>query len=83
MRIINTSEARKQLSKLINAVRYSNKPIAIGRHDKAEALLIKFPETYNADLDDITNMNAYAGSFDFLEDEPEVYTREDLKKSYV
>ncbi len=83
MRIITTTEARKQLSKLVSAVRYSNKPIAIGRHEKAEALLIKFPDSYNADLDDMTNLNAYAGGFDFLEDEPEVYTRKDLKKSYV
>ncbi len=81
--VITTTDARKQLSKLLSIVRYSNKPIAIGRHQKAEALLIKFPDTYNPDLDDITNMNAYGGGFDFLEEEPDVYSRKDLKKSYV
>jgi hypothetical protein len=31
------------------------------------------------DLTDITNMNAYSSSFDFLADEPEVYSIEDVR----
>ena len=67
----------------MDAVRSSNKPVAIGRRDRAEALLIKFPESANALLNDVTNMNAYGGGFDFLEDEPDLYNRNDLTVSYV
>ena len=83
MNIVTTTNARKHLAKLINAVRYTNKPVAIGRHNKAEALLIKFPEHANPAVDDITNMNQYGGAFDFLEDEPDIYSVDDLKKLYV
>lgn len=83
MKVISTSEARKKLSTIVDTVRMSNRPIAIGRRDKAEALLIKFPDTANALVDDVTNMNAYGGGFDFLEDEPDLYSRDDLTVSYV
>lgn len=36
----STSEARKQLSELINQVKYQNKQIAIGRHGRVEAYLV-------------------------------------------
>lgn len=81
--MITTSEARKRFAELINTVKFSNQPIAIGRHNKAEALLIKFPNTANPLLDEMTNMNAYGGAFDELAQEPDLYTKEDLKTSYV
>ena len=83
MKVISTSDARKHLSALVNAVHFSNKPIAIGRRQKAEVLLIKFPEHANHQLDAITNMNQFGGAFDFLDDEPDLYTHEDLIESYV
>ena len=83
MKIITTSEARKNLSAIVDTVRLSNRPIAIGRRDKAEALLIKFPNTTNRLVDEMTNMNAYGGGFDFLEDEPDLYSRDDITVSYV
>lgn len=83
MQIISTSTARRKLSSIINTVRYSNKPVIIGRHDKAEALLIKFPNDTNIQVSKITNINQYGGGFDFLSDEPDIYTKQDLKKSYV
>ena len=64
MKIITTSEARKRLSAIVDAVRFSNRPVAIGRRDKAEALIIKFPESANSLVDEETNMNAYGG-FEF------------------
>lgn len=82
MVIIPTTEARKRFSELVNQVRYSNKPVLIGRHDIAEVLMIKFPAQSNSDLDETTNMNQYGGSFDFLEDEPDIYSTKDLKKRY-
>lgn len=83
MKIFTTSEARKRLSAIMNAVKFSNQPIAIGRRDKAEALLIKFPDSANSLLDDLTNMNAYGGGFDELIEEPDLYSKEDIKVNYV
>lgn len=83
MKVIPTTEARKRLSELVNKVSYTNKPVAIGRRDRAEVLLIKFPDQANDQLDDMTNINQFGGSFDFLKDEPDLYTREDITKPYV
>lgn len=83
MKVITTTKARKDLAKLVNSVVYTNRPIAIGRRDKAEALIIKFPQETNMSLEETTNMSQYGGAFDFLEDEPDLYSVGDLKKSYV
>ena len=83
MNIVSTSKARQRLAQLVNMVRYTNRPVAIGRHNKAEVLLIKFPENTSPAVDQITNMNQYGGAFDFLADEPDLYSRKDVKKAYV
>lgn len=83
MKVITTTEARKHLSELINRVHRSRRPVAIGRREKAEALLIHFPDSINLELDEMTNMNQYGGAFDFLSEEPDLYTLADLKKRYV
>lgn len=83
MHIITTTNAREQLADLINQVRYSNKPVAIGRRNKAEVLLVKFPDQHNAELDAITNMNQYGEGFQWLVNEPDIYTLADLTKRYV
>lgn len=83
MQVLTTSEARKILSEIINTVKYKGRPVAIGRRNKAEVLLIKFPEENNSELSSITNINQYGEGFNFLNDEPELYSKEDLKKSYV
>ncbi len=44
-------------------------------------MLTQSPSKYRKDVTDITNVNAYSSSFDFLKDEPDVYTREDVKKN--
>ncbi len=36
---------------------------------------------YDESFNEITNINAYSKSFDFLADEPEVYSASDLKKT--
>ena len=33
-------------------------------------------------FDDITNLNQIGGSFDFLKDEPNLYSKKDLIESY-
>lgn len=83
MKTISTTNARKELGKLISHVRETGEAIAIGRHDDYEALLVKFPLYYNKSLSDITNMNTYSESFSFLKDEPDLYSLEDLKKRYA
>ncbi len=83
MKTITTTNARKQIAQLINSVRETGDVFAIGRRNQPEVLLIKFPSEYNKNLNDITNVNVYSESFSFLDDEPELYSKEDLKKPYV
>lgn len=83
MKTITTTNARKQIAALIDTVRETGDVFAIGRRNKPEVLLIKFPTEYNANLTDITNVNTYSESFSFLDAEPDLYSISDLKKLYV
>lgn len=83
MKIISTTEARKNISQLIDAVASEGANFVIGRHDTPEAVLVKFPKYYRADVSDITNINSYSNSFDFLQDEPDLYSEADIKKQYA
>lgn len=83
IKFVSTTSIRKNISGIVNKVKYLDDVYAIGRRDKIEALIIKFPENLNADLSEITNVNANSSSFKFLEDEPEIYTIQDLRKKYV
>jgi len=82
-KIISTTEARKNIAKLIDVVREENAVFLLGRRNIPEAVLLKFPSEYRTEVGDITNINAYSESFDFLKDEPEIYSVTDLKKRYV
>lgn len=83
IKFVSTTNIRKNVSMIVNKVRYSDDIYAVGRRNKIEALIVKFPENLNLDLDEVTNINANSSSFDFLEDEPEMYSVNDLKKRYV
>lgn len=83
MKVITTTQARKNIKEMVDQVKYLGEVFAIGRRDSIDALLIQFPTTYNKELSDITNINAYSHSFDFLAKEPELYSVSDLKKKYV
>lgn len=83
MKIITTTKARKDIGNIINRVKYHGDVFAIGRRNSIDALLIGFPETYNKDFNEITNINAHSRSFNFLKSEPEIYSILDLKKRYV
>lgn len=83
MKIMTTTNVRKHLSHVVDRVKVGGEVIAIGRRNAIEALLIQFPAAYNKNVNDITNVNAASRSFDFLKDEPELYSVSDLKKKYV
>ena len=83
IKILSTTEARKNIADIVDDIRYSNTVYGIGRRKKIEALIIKFPENINNEVSEITNVNANSNSFDFLLDEPDIYTADDLKKKYV
>lgn len=80
MKTISTTDVRKNISEMIDAVRETDAVFLIGRRGAPEAVLLKFPTLYRSDLSDITNVNAYSTSFDFLRDEPELYSVNDVKK---
>jgi len=77
---MSTTQARKEIAKLVNHVRETGEVFAIGRRNKPEVIIMKYPVDYNEEVSDITNVNAYGGSFDFLKDEPDLYTLDDVKK---
>jgi ribosome-interacting GTPase 1 len=83
MKVLTTTAARKNIKEIVNRARYRGEVFAIGRRKVIDAVLIGFPHAYNAALNDITNVNAYSKSFDFLEDEPDFYSVEDLRKRYA
>lgn len=82
MKLITTTKARKHISNLVNRAKYRGEVFAIGRRNSIDAVLIGFPQNYNSSANDITNVNTYSESFDFLKKEPEIYTVSDLKKKY-
>ena len=83
MKIVTTTNARKQIAKLIDTVRETGDVFAIGRRNRPEVLLIKFPSEYSAAVNEITNINTYSESFSFLDAEPDLYSAADIKRSYV
>lgn len=74
MKTITSTNARKKLKSLLEIIKETGEVFAIGRHNHLDALLMKFPRDYNKDLNEITNINTYSSSFDFLADEPDLYS---------
>jgi ribosome-interacting GTPase 1 len=83
MKVLTTTNARKSIKEIVNRARYRGEVFAIGRRNVIDAVLIGFPQMYNDSLNDITNVNSYSRSFDFLSGEPELYSISDLKKRYA
>ena len=81
MKHYSTTEARRHLSEIVNQVKYQKIIISIGRHDEEEVLVV--PKMESGESLPISEMNAASPSFVFLEDEPDLYSLEDLKKRYV
>ncbi len=83
IKTLSTTEARERMSDLVDIVSTSRKSIVIGRRNVPEVVLIPFPAFWNGKLSEITNINAYSKSFDFLANEPEIYSIEDVKNKYA
>ena len=83
IKTFSTTEVREKISDLVNIVSTSRKSIVIGRRNIPEVVLIPFPVFWNGRLTEITNINAYSKSFDFLANEPEIYSTKDIKRRYV
>ncbi len=83
MNILTTTEVRKQIKTIVDRVKYRGEIFAIGRRNSMDALVIGFPDTFNKEANDITNINAHSKSFDFLNDEPELYSLSDIKEKHA
>lgn len=83
MKVISATRARQKFAQVVAAVRSQNEPVGIRRHHRVEAVLMKYPDFLNDQMDEITNVNANSRSFAFLALEPDLYTLADLKKRYV
>jgi len=82
IKTISTTKARANISEIIDRVKTRGEVFVFGRRNNPEAVLVKFPDMYNPNFSDITNVNAYSSSFDFLEHEPNLYNFSDVKKKY-
>jgi hypothetical protein len=71
--VLSTTKARNILPDLIESIKHTGKAFVLGRRNIPEAILIKFPTEYLVNASDMTNINAYSHSFDFLNDEPDLY----------
>ena len=80
MQVISITEGRKKLGELVNIVKYQHRVIALGKHGKADVLIVAVPEL-ETDVP-ITEINAASPSFSFLADEPDLYSVADLKVKY-
>lgn len=83
MKLISATSIRKNISEIISSVKYNDQIFAIGRRNKIEAVIMKYPENLNKNLSEIANINANSFSFDFLKNETELYSIKDLKKRYA
>jgi mRNA interferase MazF len=79
MKYFTTTNARKNIALIINDVRENNSVVALGRRDRPDVLLLKYPEFYSRKVSDEVNFQANSKALDFLRDEPDVYFAADLK----
>lgn len=77
MKTVSATDARRNLSGLVDEVGRTGTSLGIVRHGRVAAVLSPGPQ-WNQDLSDTTNMAAMSGSLDFLYDEPDLYTDEDI-----
>lgn len=80
MKEMSSTNTRKNISVIIDHVKTTGEPFVISRQGRPEVMIIKVPTDINNKINEITNINSYSQSFNFLKDEPELYSIDDLKK---
>ena len=83
MKLISATSMRRHISEIISSVKYNDQIFGVGRRNKIEAIIMKYPENLNKKVSEIANINANSSSFDFLKNEPDIYDVKDLKKRYA
>ena len=82
MKILTTTAARKCIKDIVDRAKYRGEVFGIGRRDSIDAVVIGFPRVYSDEVSDITNVNTYSRSFNFLGEEPDLYSVADLKRRH-
>jgi antitoxin (DNA-binding transcriptional repressor) of toxin-antitoxin stability system len=80
MKEMSSTNTRKNISVIIDHVKTTGEPFVISRQGRPEVMIIKMPSNFNNKFSEITNINTYSQSFDFLKSEPDLYSIEDIKK---
>ena len=78
MKVITPVLARKNIGKIMDAVRTTGRPIAIGERNKPEVMVVRI-SGYNPKLSDVMNAAVASGSYDFLYDEPDLYSDANIR----
>ena len=78
MKVITPVSARKNIGKIMDAVRMTGRPVAIGERNKPEVMVVRI-SGYNPKLSDVMNAAVASGSYDFLYDEPDLYSDADIR----
>ena len=79
MKTIPMTEARNHFADVVDEVNRTRHTVKIVRRGEVAAYLSPAPQ-WNPNLSDETNLAALSGAFDFLEDEPDLYTDKDIKR---
>ena len=79
MKQMSSTNTRKNISIIIDHVKNTGEPFIVSRQGRPEVMIVKMPVNFNKELDEITNFSAYSSSFDFLKDEPDLYSINDIK----
>jgi antitoxin (DNA-binding transcriptional repressor) of toxin-antitoxin stability system len=78
MKQMSSTNARKEISRVIDHVKTTGEPFVVSRQGRPEVLIMKIPNQYNSRLSESTNIAAYSTSFDFLKNEPDIYSINDV-----
>jgi prevent-host-death family protein len=83
MDIYSITDARKKLGELVKQVKYGRKTIALGQHGKAEVFLVGLSQGGDDTDINLAELAQKSGSFDFLKEEPDLYSLDDCREVYA
>ncbi len=81
MKTISTTGVHKGLVDVVEEVKKTGHTMAIDHRGHLEAYLVPASH-YNPNLSQMTNLSMGLGSFAFLLDEPDLYTKADIIRPY-